>query len=136
MEMPVSGYREHEHTADWELEVWAPDLSSLLEQAARGMFSLAGARHDDGSRLVRHLEVRAHDAESLLVGFLSELLYLADGGLYPAQFQLELDEYNLKADVSGPPLTSLSKEIKAVTYHNLKVVRGKRGLQTRIVFDV
>jgi len=26
------GYREVEHTADWELEVWAADLPGLLEQ--------------------------------------------------------------------------------------------------------
>jgi SHS2 domain-containing protein len=40
----VAGYREREHTADWELEVWAPDLPRLLEQAARGMYRLAGLR--------------------------------------------------------------------------------------------
>ena len=27
----MAGYREVEHTADWELEVWATDLAGLLE---------------------------------------------------------------------------------------------------------
>ena len=31
-----------EHTADWELEVWAEDLSGLLEEAAGGMYELMG----------------------------------------------------------------------------------------------
>jgi SHS2 domain-containing protein len=30
----------------------------------------------------------------------------------------------------------MGKEIKAVTYHNLKIQPGVRGLETRIVFDV
>jgi hypothetical protein len=40
----TAGFREIEHTADWELEVWAPDLPALLEQAGRGMYALAGVR--------------------------------------------------------------------------------------------
>ena len=42
MTVPPHGYREIEHTADWELKVWAPDLRGLLEQAARGMYALSG----------------------------------------------------------------------------------------------
>ena len=51
-----SGFREREHTADWELEVWAPDLPGLLVQAARGMYWLMGARLQEGVRLQRTLE--------------------------------------------------------------------------------
>jgi SHS2 domain-containing protein len=42
----------------------------------------------------------------------------------------------LQATVSGSPITTPAKEIKAVTYHNLKVRRTQRGLATTIVFDV
>ena len=45
----MAGYRELEHTADWELEAWADDLPGLLEQAARGMYALSGVRLDGGS---------------------------------------------------------------------------------------
>ena len=30
-----SGFQERPHTADWALDVWAPDLIGLLQQAAR-----------------------------------------------------------------------------------------------------
>ena len=43
----TAGYRELEHTADWALEFWAPNFTELLEQAARGMYSLAGAQGQD-----------------------------------------------------------------------------------------
>ena len=38
--------------------------------------------------------------------------------------------------LSGAPLISLVKAIKAVTYHNLKIRRSKQGFEVEIVFDV
>jgi SHS2 domain-containing protein len=133
----AAGYREIEHTADWELEVWAPDLAALLEQAARGMYALTGARLGAGPRVQRTLQLEASDPESLLVGFLSELLYLGESeGTSFDSFDLRLEGYRLEANVSGAPLVGMSKEIKAVTYHNLQVQSGEDGVQARIVFDV
>ncbi|MBN1148722.1 MAG: archease [Anaerolineales bacterium] len=132
-----AGYREIEHTADWEIEVWAPDLPALLEQAARGMYALAGARLSEGARLKRRLELEAFDSEELLVTFLSELLYLGEQeGLGFDTYRLSLQGERLTAELSGAPLAGLDKEIKAVTYHNLNVQKGPRGLEARIVFDV
>ena len=62
-------FRKVEHTADWELEVWAPDLPGLLEQAARGMYSLTSTHLDEKPRISRELELSAPDLESLLVAF-------------------------------------------------------------------
>ena len=61
------GYREVEHTADWELEVWATDLPGLLEQAARGMAQLSGMRLQVEPRVARSLSLSANDPETLLV---------------------------------------------------------------------
>ena len=136
-EAQLAGYREIEHTADWELEVWAPDLPALFEQAARGMYALAGARLREGARLQHSLELEAHDAEDLLVAFLSELLYLGeDEGLGFDAYRIWVQGEKLTAELSGAPLAGLDKEIKAVTYHNLNIQRGPRGLEARIVFDV
>ncbi len=132
-----AGYREREHTADWALEVWAPDLAGLLEQAARGMYALAGARLADEERQVRRLELHAADAESLLVNFLGELLYLGEAeGLGFEGYVLRLEGFHLQAELSGRRLAGLAKEIKAVTYHNLAVRQTESGLETCIVFDV
>ncbi len=132
-----AGFREIEHTADWQLEVWAPELAGLLEQAARGMYSLAGVRLKSEPLILRSFEVSARDAEILLVRFLSELLYIQEQeGLGFDRFELELRDYNLAARLSGAPLASVGKEIKAVTYHNLEVRTNPQGLNASIVFDV
>jgi SHS2 domain-containing protein len=38
--------------------------------------------------------------------------------------------------MDGAPIASMDKEIKAVTWHNLRVRREADGLRVNIVFDV
>jgi SHS2 domain-containing protein len=126
-----------EHTADWELEVWAPDLPGLLVQAARGMYWLMGAHLEEGQRLQRTLDFYGADDETRLVGFLQELLYLCDSqGLVFDQVKVEIDGEHGRAELRGAPLARLGKEIKAVTYHNLSVRKTATGLEATLVFDV
>jgi SHS2 domain-containing protein len=132
-----SGYREIEHTADWELEVWAPDLAELLEQAAHGMYALSGIQLKDSPLQERLLEIIAEDAESLLVSFLTELIYYFEQELIGFDtFRLDLNGFQLKAQLSGAELEIIEKEIKAVTYHRLQVRSSEHGLSVNIVFDV
>ncbi len=73
-----AGHRELEHTADWELEVWGPDMAALIGEAARGMYGLMGVEISDDARCHRRLELLADDREQLLVSFLGDLLFLAE----------------------------------------------------------
>jgi SHS2 domain-containing protein len=133
----LAGFRELEHTADWELEAWAPDLPALLEQSARGMYALAGARLQAGPRLDRRLDLPMKDPESLLVTFLAELLFLEEqDGLAFDTFNLHIEGELLHASLGGAQLVSIDREIKAVTYHNLAIQKTPRGLEVKIVFDV
>lgn len=136
--MDEFGYREIEHTADWELEVWAPNLSTLLEQAARGMYTLAGTHLQPGPRKIKQLSLNSLDAESLLVDFLDELLWLGeDEGMAFEQFKISIqNNSSLDAVLVGALIAQQTKEIKAVTYHNLRIIKSLRGLEVRIVFDV
>jgi SHS2 domain-containing protein len=134
---PPPGHREIEHTADWELEVWAPDLPVLMEEAARGMYELMGVEVSEESRCHRQIELLADDREQLLVSFLGELLFLVeDEDLAFDGFLLKVDDTSLVARLEGGSIVSRSKEIKAVTYHRLEISETKRGLETSIIFDV
>lgn len=132
-----AGFREIEHTADWELEVWAPDLQGLLEQAAHGMYALAGVEFDNNSRCQRRFTLVADDAESLLVAFLNELLYFLEQERIAFDvFKIELQGFELEVDLGGARLLKMAKEIKAVTFHRLMVQTTPEGLRVNIVFDV
>jgi SHS2 domain-containing protein len=132
-----AGFRELEHTADWELEVWAPDLPALLEQAAQGMNALAGVSLAKGRRVRREVKLPDTDPESVLVSFLSELLFLGEvEGLGFDRFAFVPEGDHLLARLEGAEIEAQGKHIKAVTYHELEVQQGPEGLKTRIVFDV
>ena len=131
------GFEEISHTADWSARVWAPDLPTLFKEAARAMNFLSGAVIRRDGRVSRSLEVEGPDLESLLVAFLSELVY------YQEQENLTFDDFDLrvagqwlKVAMEGAQIESVDKAIKAVTYHNLKIERTTEGFETTIVFDV
>jgi SHS2 domain-containing protein len=137
MEDPLQGFEEIEHTADWALRVWAPDHAELFRQAAIGMDVLSDVILEKESRVEEHLEISAIDIESLLVSFLSELVFFGEqDDLGFDGYEITIDNLTLRAKLSGGPIISRKKEIKAVTYHNLEVVATQTGYQVVIVFDV
>ena len=137
MKSSEQGHREVEHTADWGLEVWAPDLRGLMEEAARGMFELMGIEVSEESRCHRQLEIGADDREQLLVSFLEELLFIADSEEIAFDgFLLNVQDMSLLARLEGGFIASRTKEIKAVTYHYLEIAETSLRMKTRIIFDV
>jgi SHS2 domain-containing protein len=131
------GFEEIPHTADWSVRIWAPDLPSLFEEAARAMNSLSGTVIGGGPRVTRMFEMEAPDPESLLVGFLSELLYYQEQeALAFDAFDLRVAAQWLKVEMAGAQMASSEKAIKAVTYHNLKIEKTDQVVETTIVFDV
>jgi SHS2 domain-containing protein len=131
------GFEEISHTADWSARVWAEDLPSLFAEAARAMYSLSGTVAGNGPRLKRAFQVEEADPESLLVAFLSELLYYQEQeNLTFEVLDLRVATQWLKVEMEGTQIASSDKAIKAVTYHNLKIEKTNDGFETTIVFDV
>ena len=131
------GFEEISHTADWSARIWAEDLPSLFVESARAMNSLSGTVAGNGARLTQSFSVEAPDAESLLVAFLSELLYLQEQkDLTFDQFDVRLAGQWLKVEMEGTQIASSEKAIKAVTYHNLRIEKTNEGFEVTIVFDV
>ena len=137
MNTQTSGYQEVEHTADIEMHVWAPDLSALLKQAAEGMYALSGMQLAEEPRQSRDFEISFWDRESLLVDFLSELLYYSEEeAIGFDSYRLEFTQDRLQVQAEGAPIQEQKREIKAVTYHNLKIKETERGLEVNVVFDI
>lgn len=131
------GFEEIPHTADWSVRVWAQNLPSLFVESARAMNTLAGTLAKKGTQVKRSFEAEGPDAESLLVAFLSELIYYQEQeNLVFDTFDLIIKNQSLKVRMEGAQIESSDKAIKAVTYHNLKIKKTDRGFETTIVFDV
>ena len=131
------GFEEIPHTADWSIRVWADDFEGLLAESAHGMNWLAGAELAKEQRLKKTFETEEVDSESLLIAFLSELVYYAEQeNLGFDNFDIQIKNATLKVEMEGAPLKSLSRSIKAVTWHKLEIRESARGLEVEIVFDV
>ncbi len=136
---PKIGFEEIEHTADNALRVYGRSLEELLQNAAHGMNSLIVADVSAiGTQTQKYADVAAVDAESLLVEWLSELAYWAETQMLVfTRFDFQkVTSINAQATLFGSRVPEFQKHIKAVTYHNLKIVKTNKGLQTTVVFDV
>lgn len=136
----MKNYEFLPHTADIQLEANGTTLPELFVHAAQGMFSyLAGGA--TGDVYTGPVEVTGVDTESLLVNWLSELLYIGTRNRAVLDtFRIRsLNGTTLSADVSGRrrvPGTPAAHEIKAVTYSGLRVRRTETGFSAAIIFDV
>lgn len=132
------------HTADIGLRVTAPDEVSLLEGAARGMLWCIGDLiAAPGAELrTRRVELSAADRAELLRDWLAELLYFVDHDrvtLERIEFR-ELSPGRVRADwivaPYDPEASRLRREIKAVTYHALRVEPTREGWCAEVIFDI
>jgi SHS2 domain-containing protein len=136
--MSPCAIEELAHPAEVGLRVRAAAPAELFACAAKGMFAIIGA-NPSGRNVRRTVEVESFDAESLLVDWLSELLFLHEttDEVYD---QVEITFWaptRIRAIVAGglsaaPPLRAL----KAVTYHGLRLVEQENAWLAEIYFDV
>jgi SHS2 domain-containing protein len=131
-------FEEIEHTADIAIRVRGRDLAELFANAAYGM-ACQMADVDTVERTIEHaIELQAYDAETLLVAWLGELLYLGerDGYVFTDFNMLEVAPTQLRATVQGGPASEHQHHIKAVTFSGLEIVHTDAGFGATIVFDV
>ncbi|MFH1508346.1 MAG: archease [Candidatus Omnitrophota bacterium] len=140
----MKNYELLEHTADIKILVKARDLQGLFENSALAMFDIMGQLIED---LKQELEgagltitQNATDIEELLINWLNELLSLsAVNELFFTDFKIyRLDRTSCHADIYGEDIKNykINTEIKAATYHELKIKENKDGWTAEIVFDV
>jgi SHS2 domain-containing protein len=136
------GFRQIDHTADLALEIWAPAEVDLLVEAARAVVDVLTESADLGAKppVTVPVSVAGIDREDRLVRWLNEILVLAvhEGFLLlDAAIELEGEE-GLSARVRARPGARelVSTELKAVTYHDLRLERDGRGWRARVVIDV
>lgn len=131
-----------DHTGDIGIIVYGGDLSELFFNAGRAFFSLLTNLNRIRSTLERSIVLQSENLEELMVAWLGELLYLFDAkALLFRKFQLEeINRCSLKATAQGeffqPERHVIKREIKAVTYHQVKVEKKSGKWQGRIIFDI
>ena len=131
-----------EHTADLGLRVRANDLPELFVEAGKGLFAMIVSNPDEiGGGAERRLEIAGQETDYLLFDWLNELLILFEVEHFVAkEFDVQITANGMLANIRGEPLDPLrhrlEHEVKAITYHGLKVERRADGWLAEIIVDI
>jgi SHS2 domain-containing protein len=131
-----------EHTADVGIRVRAATLEELFADAAKGLFSIIVANPE----AVRPLQeitftIAGDQHDELLIDWLDELLYTFDTKrLLFREFGVQPTTEGISASARGEPIDrarhDLHMEVKAITYHGLKVDRDGDGWLAEVIVDI
>ncbi len=141
---PDSGFEIIDHTADIGIRVRAADWHGLLRSAAWGMLACIGdLKRLDGAAEERiSVRLEAGTRTDLLRDWLAEILYYVERRRWTvvAIPELRADGRRLDAIVAfaayDPESSTLRRELKAVTYHDLRVEQSPGGLTGAVIFDI
>ena len=133
-------YKYLEHTADLKFQAFGNNLNQAFENAAKAMFNAMVPIKQIAPKIEKTINITAESEESLLFDWLSELLRLHDtNDLLFSKFKVNINKLQLKAKIKGEKLNKNKHEpelmIKAMTYNELKIEKGKKNKIT-IVMDI
>lgn len=131
-----------DHTADVGLAAEADTLPELFEALAEGLAEIICPRGKVVPAQARAVRVRAEDIEALAVDFLGAVRKtIQDDRFAVAEAVVtKIEGGTLSAELKGEPYDparhEISVEIKAVTYHQLKIAREGERWVGRVILDL
>ncbi|HDN97651.1 MAG TPA: archease [bacterium] len=127
------------HTADVGVKVYGETIEELFENSGKALFEIMAPVCED-VKVKEKVSVEGESYEELLVKFLNELIYLSEKkSLKGEEFKIKIERKNnslrLDGEVSGRKIKGVEREVKAATYHNLKIEKD-REYNCIIIFDL
>jgi SHS2 domain-containing protein len=136
------GYKILDHKADLKMQFFGKTKEELFSNAAVGLgrqlLSEKDAEQIELETAGEEINLRAKNLESLLVDWLNEILARSDLNekIY-LNFEIDfLTDTSLEARIQGMKAAEKKIEIKAATYHDLKIEQLKNGWQATVIFDI
>jgi SHS2 domain-containing protein len=120
-------YEFLEHTADLKFRAFGGTLEEALVNCARAFTDATAGESVILLREAKAVHIQAADLEHLVHDWLSELIFrFSTEHLLFSDFKIKIEgKYNLTAKIRGekydPKRHKLYKEIKAATYHEMKI---------------
>ena len=130
------------HTADVGLRMRAADLNQLFADAGRALFAVILVDLDQVEpRQQVRCRIDEPQREYLLLDWLTELLYHFESQrLLLKEFSVDVSDQGLEAVAEGETFDAqrhrLDHEVKAITYHNLRVQQTADGWEAEVILDL
>ncbi len=140
--MQPQPFRVLEHTADIGFEAFGQTREEVFRNAGRALMDLMVDLDAVAPATHVKIKVEGSDAPSLLVNWLSEILYLFDAEQWLfSDFELaSLNDRALVARAHGeefdPARHRIKLLVKAITYHQLVLEETADGWRAQVYVDV
>lgn len=133
----MSNYKILPHPADIKVQAFGKTKEELFVNAMRGMNEILKPERKAQSAK-RKISVKSLDLNALLVDFLSEVLYLVQTNkeVYSDVKFAKFSDTELAGELTGAKVESFGEDIKAVTYHGLKIEQKNGLYQATVLFDI
>lgn len=131
-----------DHTADMGVRVRAETREDLVIGAIEGFYATIGDLIAGGDESTLNFRRRGNDDATLLRDFLNELLILFERdkrrvarveGVRFSHHELLVSAISATIDLDK---SEYHREVKAITYHELAIVRTKAGLEATFIVDI
>jgi len=138
----MEAFRVLEHTADIGFEAFGATRKEVFANAARALQNIMVDLNSIVSREELKIQIEGADAGSLLVNWLSEILYRidADGRLFHDFTVRALDNRSLTAIARGESFDrnrhQVKLQVKAITYHQLALDNTADGWRAQVYVDI
>jgi SHS2 domain-containing protein len=138
----MTPFRILEHTADVGFEAFGATRAEVFANAARALTDLIVELDTIAPRAEVEVQVAGPDPESVLVNWLSELLYLhdAEGWLFRDFTVRHLADNALLAVARGEKFQRSRHQakllVKAITYHQLALQETPEGWRAQVYVDI
>jgi len=144
--LPRKRYEFLEHVSDAYVAAYGETLEEAFENAALAMFEVMTNTGKVGSSLEDSFKVEAEDEYALLYSWLEKLLLKFDveQKLY-SKFKVNMIEktaegLRLTAEAYGEKFDRAKHtskiEVKAVTYHQMEIIRGRVEFTVKYILDL
>ncbi len=132
-----------EHTADVGIRGVGKSLKEAFSEAAVAMFSQMADLKEFGNTFRVDFEVESANVEELFVDFLNKLLFESsvNGAVFVSIEIADMTDTTVKGTAKGEKIkstqrASLLQEVKAATFHMLKVERSGLKHSAQCILDI
>ncbi|MCI5866552.1 MAG: archease [Methanosphaera sp.] len=142
-----NNFKYFDTTADIGVEVEADSLEDAFIKSAQATLNLISDYDKIQPKIEKSLTINAEDEYGLLYDWVTELLInLSCDNYMPADYDVkitqdpETSQYTLKADMLGDiydtTIYNYKTEVKAITYHLMKVNMDDNNVHIKFILDL
>ena len=134
-------YKIINHTADIGIIITGRFLTEIFWKAMHATADILSGGIEVFPRMERGFSTKEENPETALVSILEEIVYFFEKESFlPSRCSVNIreDSYDIKlrGDIVSAEDIKNGTEIKAVTYHQLKIKEVPGGYQATVIFDI